>query len=71
TIDRGDYPTARNHLKRLLPLFQACFVESNPIPVKGGAGILGLMEPRYRLPITPPAPETLEAMRRALQPFMS
>ena len=32
------------------------FVESNPIPVKAAMGLMGLLEPVYRLPLVPPQP---------------
>ena len=30
------------------------FVESNPIPVKAAMAMMGLLEPVWRLPMTPP-----------------
>ena len=70
TMTERNYVKAREQLKPLLPLFDACFVESNPIPVKGGAQILGLMSANYRLPMVPPSAQTLETMRTVLKPFM-
>ena len=66
-----DFVHARALLKPLLPLFDACFVESNPIPVKAGADILGLMENHHRLPMIPAQPDTVEQMKHTLSPFMS
>lgn len=37
---------------RLMPLFKACFVESNPIPVKSALALAGLIRNRLRLPLT-------------------
>lgn len=37
---------------RLMPLFKACFVESNPIPVKSALALKGLIKNRLRLPLT-------------------
>ncbi|MDH4246516.1 MAG: 4-hydroxy-tetrahydrodipicolinate synthase [Deltaproteobacteria bacterium] len=71
TMTERNYIKAREQLKPLLPLFDACFVESNPIPVKGGAKILGLMEMNYRLPMVPPSEQTLNTMRTVLRPFMA
>jgi 4-hydroxy-tetrahydrodipicolinate synthase len=34
------------------------FVESNPIPVKAAMTMMGLCEPVWRLPMTPPAPQS-------------
>ena len=36
----------------LLPLFDALFCETNPIPVKAAAGELGWCSPEIRLPLT-------------------
>ena len=36
----------------LRPLFKACFVESNPIPVKAALSEMGLCSPAMRLPLT-------------------
>jgi 4-hydroxy-tetrahydrodipicolinate synthase len=54
----------RLHL-RLLPLFKALFVESNPGPVKYLLSAMGLVEDELRLPLVPVAPATREIVRRA------
>lgn len=69
TITERNYVKAREQLKPLLPLFDACFVESNPIPVKYGASLFGLMEANYRLPMVPPSREAMATMEKALAPF--
>ena len=69
TMTERNFVKAREQLKPLLPLFEACFVESNPIPVKGGAKLLGLMDTNYRLPLVPPAAKTMELMEQVLRPF--
>jgi 4-hydroxy-tetrahydrodipicolinate synthase len=45
------------------------FVESNPIPVKAALGLMGLLEPVYRLPMCPPKPESLAKIERVLEPL--
>lgn len=69
TITERNFVKAREQLKPLLPLFEALFVESNPIPVKAGAAHLGLMEANYRLPMVPPKPETCALVIEKLAPF--
>lgn len=69
TMTERNYVKAREQLKPLLPLFDACFVESNPIPVKAGAKLLGLMDTNYRLPLVPPAAKTSALMEQVLRPF--
>lgn len=48
---KGDFETARQIQKQFLPLMNVNFVESNPIPVKEGMALMGLLEPVYRLPL--------------------
>jgi 4-hydroxy-tetrahydrodipicolinate synthase len=47
----GDLETARQIQKQFLPLMNVNFVESNPIPVKEGMALMGLLEPVFRLPL--------------------
>ncbi len=55
---RGDYASARAWQARLLPLIEALFVESNPIPLKAGLSLLGLAGDVLRLPLTTPEATT-------------
>lgn len=57
---------ARGILYRLLPLFEANFIESNPVPVKEALSMMGHMEPHVRLPLTPLGDASRTAVRRAL-----
>ena len=52
---------------RLQPLFKNCFVESNPIPVKAGMSLLGLMSSEVRLPLSNATPGTVEVMKKTLE----
>lgn len=63
-LSDGDESRADALGRELSPLFNACFVESNPIPVKGGLSVMGLCRNEFRLPLTPAAESTLELMRR-------
>jgi 4-hydroxy-tetrahydrodipicolinate synthase len=65
--ERGDFAGARKLYSWMLPLIQANFVESNPIPVKYGMAAMGLLEESYRLPLVPPGAAAKERMARALQ----
>jgi 4-hydroxy-tetrahydrodipicolinate synthase len=49
----GDYAKAREVHYKLLPLMNANFVESNPIPAKAVLAMMGLMGENYRLPMVP------------------
>jgi 4-hydroxy-tetrahydrodipicolinate synthase len=64
---RGDFETARRVQARYLPLMNINFVESNPIPVKAAMGLMGLLDPVYRLPMTPPSPANLARIAKVLE----
>ena len=52
---------------RLMPLFKACFVESNPIPVKSALALKGLIKNRLRLPLTSSAALTDRLMESVME----
>jgi 4-hydroxy-tetrahydrodipicolinate synthase len=62
----GRLEDARAAQLRLLPLIQACFIETNPIPVKTALALMGACRERFRLPMTPMADANKAALRRAL-----
>lgn len=49
----GKVEEARRLHFELLPLMQANFVESSPIPVKAALAMMGMIEEIYRLPLVP------------------
>jgi 4-hydroxy-tetrahydrodipicolinate synthase len=53
----GDYEKAREIHADLMPVFDAMFVETNPIPVKIAAEELGLCASDLRLPLNDDVPE--------------
>lgn len=53
--------------RKLLPLMDVNFAESNPIPVKAALAVMGLIEPIWRLPMCPPRAETMEKIRGVLE----
>src|SRR6202050_3802253 len=56
---RNDFEAARQIQRRFLPLIDVNFVESNPIPVKAAMGLMGLLDPVFRLPLVPPSDSSL------------
>jgi 4-hydroxy-tetrahydrodipicolinate synthase len=64
---RGDFESARAIQKRFFALMTVNFVESNPIPVKAGMGLMGLLEPVFRLPMAPPSAANLARIERVLE----
>ncbi len=47
----NDWTTARALYQKFLPLMQANFIESNPMPVKAVLAMMGRIEENYRLPM--------------------
>ncbi len=62
----GNFTKARELQRKYLPLMNINFVESNPIPVKAGMAMMGLLEPIYRLPMVPPKFESEARIREVL-----
>lgn len=50
---KGDYETARKIHFEISPLIRALFLETNPIPVKKAAELVGLASGHLRLPLAP------------------
>jgi 4-hydroxy-tetrahydrodipicolinate synthase len=55
---RGDIAKAREQHFDLLPAMRACFLETNPVPIKTVCAALGLMTEDLRLPLVPLEPNT-------------
>ena len=63
----GDLENARRLHFKLLPLMNANFIESNPIPVKASLAMMGMIEEVYRLPLVPPTASTRNKLQRILE----
>lgn len=63
----GDFATARRLHHKYLPLMEVNFVESNPIPVKAAMGLMGLLDPVWRLPLVAPSPASLAKIEKVLR----
>jgi 4-hydroxy-tetrahydrodipicolinate synthase len=55
---KNDWKKARAIHRKYLPLMQANFIESNPMPVKAVLAMMGRVEEVYRLPMLPMKRET-------------
>lgn len=51
----------------LMPLYHACFVESNPIPAKAALSLMGLCRDEMRLPLLPATEGTLTLLADVLR----
>ena len=63
---RNDFAAARQIQRRFLPLMNVNFVETSPIPVKAAMGLMGLLEPVYRLPLVPPSAASMARIEKVL-----
>ena len=52
--------------RKYLPLMNINFIESNPIPVKAAMGLMGLLDPVFRLPMVPPSAASLAKIEQVL-----
>jgi 4-hydroxy-tetrahydrodipicolinate synthase len=62
----GDFDEARSLHHLLLPLCEACFLETNPTPVKGAMDRLWEPVGDVRLPLVRASEETLVAVEKAV-----
>lgn len=65
-VAEGDYALGRELHHKLFPFFKACFVESNPIPVKAALEIMGQMRSDVRLPLAPASQHTKDIMNQLI-----
>jgi 4-hydroxy-tetrahydrodipicolinate synthase len=63
----GRWEEARQQHYRLLPLFKALFIETNPIPVKSALAMKGMIRETFRLPMCALEPENRTKLRRVLK----
>ena len=62
----NDWNAARILQKKYLPLMQANFIESNPLPVKAALAMMGRVEEVYRLPLLPMRRDTRSKLQRVV-----
>lgn len=67
--EEGRIDEAKGLFYKLLPLCQAMFFETNPIPVKTSLGLMGKIQDEMRLPLYPMAPANLEKLKKALSEY--
>lgn len=60
----NDWDSARKLCRRYLPLMQANFIESSPLPVKAVLAMMGKIEEVYRLPLVPMRRDTRSKLQR-------
>ena len=60
----NDWVTARSLQRKYLPLMQANFIESSPLPVKAVLAMMGKIEEVYRLPLLPMRRDTRSRLQK-------
>jgi 4-hydroxy-tetrahydrodipicolinate synthase len=60
----NDWQTARALHRKYLPLMQANFIESNPMPVKAVLAMMGKIQEIYRLPLLPMRRDTRSKLQK-------
>jgi 4-hydroxy-tetrahydrodipicolinate synthase len=60
----NDWDTARQLHRKYLPLMQANFIESSPLPVKAVLAMMGKIEEVYRLPLLPMRRDTRSRLQK-------
>jgi len=63
----GDFGGAQEIFLRLFPACQGMFLETNPIPVKTGLGLMGRIDPELRLPLAPMADSNRDKLELILR----
>ena len=68
-IRNGEMEKAEELNAKLTPLFNNCFVESNPIPAKAAMHAMGLIGNELRLPLVPAQQSTYDLMVETIRPL--
>ena len=63
----GDFESARAQQHKLYSFFQACYCESNPVPIKTMMALLGKAAGHCRLPLAPLKNENIQRLQTLLQ----
>jgi 4-hydroxy-tetrahydrodipicolinate synthase len=65
----GQIEKARAVHFEIFELCQAMFVETNPIPVKAALGLMGKIQPEFRLPLCAPSQANLDKLRGVMEKY--
>lgn len=64
--NEGKFEAARVLQNKLFNLMKVNFIETNPIPVKAGLAMMGLIQENYRLPLVPMREENKNKLRQVM-----
>lgn len=66
---KGDFVQARQWHFKLLPLFDAAFIETNPIPIKAAMELCGMPSGKCRLPLCDLNSENYQKLKQVIEKF--
>jgi 4-hydroxy-tetrahydrodipicolinate synthase len=67
--EKGNLKEAADLYYKLLPLCQAMFYETNPVPVKTSLALMGMISDEMRLPLAPLSQANLDKLKSALKAY--
>ncbi len=68
-FNQGKIAESRRQFYRLLPVFRAMFLETNPIPIKAAMAMAGYCADELRLPLLPLSDDNRARLRAALSAY--
>ena len=68
-FNKGDINKSRKMHLKMLPLFEAMFYETNPIPVKTSMNLMGMISDDIRLPLCKMSEENLKKLKTTLKEY--
>lgn len=66
---KGNTSEAKQLYSKLMPLVEAMFIETNPIPLKTAMGLMGLCKSDLRLPLCSMLDENLAKLKKVLKDY--
>ena len=68
-VQNGNWAEARKLHLQLLDVHNAMFIESNPVPVKTAANLMGLCSADVRLPLVSLQPASLDKLKSVMKGY--
>lgn len=68
-FNAGEFEKARDLHYKLMPLNDALFIETNPIPIKAALSMMDKIKYEYRLPLSEMAQENYDKLKQALRDY--
>ena len=66
---KGDFASAKALHYKLMPIFKAAFIETNPIPIKTAMQLAGMAAGPCRLPLCEMLPQNAEKLKGVLKKY--